>query len=561
MLEELRIRNLGVIEDVTLPLRPGLNVLTGETGAGKTMVVSALQLLLGARAGAELVRSEASVALVEASVRPVPPSACEWVEPDEDALIVAREVAADGSEQRSRARLSGRLAPASALARVLGAVVEVHAQADTARLSGQAEQRDLLDAYGGRALAEAAVAYREAWRGWQEAASELDELTEGARERARETDRLAFELAEIDALAPRPGEEDELDGLLARLEHAEELMTAALRANAALADEGGARDGLGAAVSALRTAADLDPILTALRGRAESLAAQAQELMLDLEAYAGGVELDPQALEAARERRGALQGLVRKYGADAAAVSEYAQRARTRLAALHGGDERVAVLEQDVTRLRSELTAAAEALRAQRQRAASSLADVAGEHLDELAMAGVRLQVEVAPSDPAAHGADRVSFLLAGPAGPALPLARAASGGERSRVALAVRLALADADQTPILVFDEIDAGIGGATARAVGEKLARLARGRQVLCVTHLAQLAAFSDTHFVVAKGVADASERADGAAWSATVSVLDEAERITELARMLSGSPDSRAALSHAHELRRSAVAAVG
>lgn len=561
MFEELRIRDLGVIQDVKLRLRPGLNVLTGETGAGKTMVVSALQLLLGARADIEQVRAQASAALIEATVRPVPRSALEWVDPQDDCLIVAREVAAQASEQRSRARLAGRLAPVSALARVLGTVVDVHAQPETARLSGHAEQRGLLDAYGGGALSESAEAYRQVWRSWQEATGELAQLTGNARERAREADRLAFELAEIDAFDPRPGEEKELDALLGRLEHAEELMTAARGAYGALAEEAGARDALGAAVSALRRAGAVDPALATLREQAESLAAHTQELMLDLSAYAENVELDPGALQAARQRRADLQGLLRKYGDDASAVGEYAEHARARLNTLRSGDERVTVLEQTVDRLRRKLIAAAEGLHAQRLLAAERLTKEVGRHLDELAMAGVRLQIEVVSTEPAAHGADRVRFLLATPTGPALPLGRAASGGERSRVALAVRLALAEADDTPILVFDEVDAGIGGATARAVGEKLARLARDRQVLCVTHLAQLAAFSDVHLMVTKTEEAASRSDEGRGWRATVKSLDEAERTEELARMLAGDPDSEIALRHARELRRSAVAAAG
>jgi DNA repair protein RecN (Recombination protein N) len=552
MFDELRIRNLGIIDDVTLRLAPGLNVLTGETGAGKTMVVSAVELLLGARADADRVRGGRSAALVEGRLHPAPAAAAQWLDGDED-LVVSREVVEGADGTRSRARVGGRLASASALAELMTAVVELHGQSDSTRLGDPAVQRELLDRSGGPELAAARAAYGQAYAAWQKAAAELDALSEAARDRARELDRVRFELAEIDAVAPAPGEDATLDREIAILAHAEALLEAGRAAAAALTAEGAARDALGSCVAALRAVADVDPGLDALRARAEGLAAEVQDLALDLERQAERTDLDPARLQALRERRVAIAGLARKYGPDSDAILTYAEDARARSEALAGGEERASALREDVARLRSTVDEAATDLSAARRAAAERLVTDVERHLADLALEAARLLVEVEPTAPGPHGADRVAFhLVANPGEPALPLAKAASGGERSRIALALRLALADADDTPVLVFDEVDAGIGGQVAVAVGRKLARLADGRQVLCVTHLAQLAAFADAHFGVEKAVES------GGRTVARVTALDDDARLAELSRMLSGS-DSALAAQHAAELVATAQAA--
>jgi len=545
VLTELRIRDLGVIADVTLPLGPGLTVLSGETGAGKTMVVSALELVTGGRADSERVRRGARAAVVEGFLSPAPPGAGEWAEdlgPDEEFTVV-REVAAAG---RSRSRLGGRPAPVAALAEVVGAVVELHGQSDSARLSTTAVQRELLDRSGGPALAAALEGYRAVHGRWRAATAELEDLGTGERDRLREADRLAFELAEIDAVEPEAGEEDRLDAELRRLEHAEGLVAAAGTAATALVEDGGARDALGAAVAALRAVAGVDDALDPHLARVEGLAADAQDLGFELQSYARGLELDPEGLEHRRERRAALAGLTRKYGPDVAAVVAYADEARARLADLASSDDRRAAVAAEVEELSGEVAAQGARLARERGAAGERLTAAVDGHLGELAMGDARMSVVVEPADPGPTGCDRLTFLLAANAGePALPLGKAASGGERSRVALAVRLALADADRTPVLVFDEVDAGVGGEVALAVGRKLARLARGRQVLCVTHLAQLAAFADAHLVVTKA-------ADDGRTVAAVRPVAGADRIAELSRMLSGTPEEGAALRHAEQL---------
>ena len=550
MLSELSIRNIGVIDEVTLELPAGLVVLTGETGAGKTMVVSALDLLLGGRADAERVRAGAGTAVVEARLVPAPPAAREWTDGD-DELIVRREIAAEGGA-RSKVRINGRMAPVSALSACVGGAVELHGQSDSARLADRAVQRRLLDRYGGEALAKAAAAYDSAFDAWRAAAAELDELQTGAQERAREADRLRFELAEIDAVAPEPADATELPAELRRLEHAETLTASAATATAAVNHDGGARDGLAAAAAALRAMAGIDADLDALADRVDSVTVEVQELGLDIAAYAEGLEVDPLRLEHLRDREAALTRLSRKYGAgggrelDPDGVVAYAEDGRARLEQLEGGDERAEGLAEALVALESEMHLAAEALRAQRVAAGEQLSTAVNAHLAELGMAGATFSVRVEKAEPSRSGADDLELLLSANAGePALSLAKAASGGERSRVALAIRAALADADDTPVLVFDEVDAGIGGETALAVGRMLARLAAGRQVLCVTHLAQLAAFADAHFVVSKSTEN--ERT-----VASLQRLDTDARVVELSRMLSGTPTSERAVQHAAEL---------
>ena len=556
MLTELRIRNVGVIDDVTLTLGPGLNVLTGETGAGKTMVVSALELLLGGRADGDRVRAGTGAAVVEGALNPPPDNAAEWLDDGDDELIVAREVHAGGEAgTRSKARLGGRMAPVSALAACVGAAVELHGQSDTSKLATPAVQRDVLDRFGGPSLAAALAAYTRCFAEWTEAKRELEALRSSTRDRAREADRLRFELDEIDAVAPIPGEDATLIADLSRLEHAEALSAAAAAAAAALSDDGGARDALAGAAASLEAASGHDPALDDLARRVVSLLAEAEDVGLELRRYLSGMEADPALLDALRDRHAALVRLSRKYGetepgaVDVDGVLGYAERARAHLMTLDSGDERAAELAADVARLADALHADAQRLTDERNAAGKRLAEAVAQHLAELAMAGARLEVAVEPTEPSMTGANRVTFLLAAnPGEPLLPLGKAASGGERSRVALALRLALADADQTPVLVFDEVDAGIGGATANAVGSKLAKLAAGRQVLCVTHLPQLAAYADVHFAVTK-------RSAGERTVAAVERLDDHGRVHELSRMLSGS-ETGVAAEHAAELLRSA-----
>lgn len=549
MLDELHIRGLGVIEDAELRLAPGLTVVTGETGAGKTMVVTALQLLLGARADSSLVRTGANAALIEAVVSPAPAEAADWVDGD-DVLLVSRELPADG---RSRARVAGRLAPVSVLGEVLGQHVEVHAQHEHVRLARPEVQRGLLDRFAGAAHARSLRDYRRAHEAWRELLERQQRLERDARERARDLDRLRFEVAEIDEAAIDLDVDTDLDRELDLLANAEQVQLAVGTAAQALGSDG-AGEPVGVAVDALRRLDVEDPALAALLDRAVALSAELTELAVDLRSYAEAAEADPRRLAALHERQRLLNTLLRKYGADLDAVLAYADEARERLATLEAEEAETDDLDRRVDDAREAVVAAGDDVHRGRALAAERLAADVNEHLGDLGMPHARFEVAVehlADADPGADGMDRITFLLAAnPGEPARPVATAASGGERSRVSLAVEVALADVDDARVLVFDEVDAGIGGATALAVGQKLARLAHGaqgrpRQVLCVTHLAQLAAFADVHYVVEKGLA-------GGRTVTTARRVDDDDRPAELARMLGGEATAAAGLEHAREL---------
>ncbi|MDQ3931271.1 MAG: DNA repair protein RecN [Actinomycetota bacterium] len=560
MIDELHITGLGVIEDTTLHLAPGLTVITGETGAGKTMLITALQLLLGARADATLVRKGVEAALVEARLAPVPPTAVAdgWVHDGQDELVVSREILARDEGGRSRVRIGGRLAPVSALADLLGGWVEVHAQGEHVRLSQPETQRALLDRYAGGPHTSTFAAYQQTYRAWQEARLLLGDLSSAARERAREVDRLRHEISEIERAALTPNEDRLLREKLDRLEHAEELAVAASAASAAL-DEDGAGGPLGVAVGALRRHAGHDPVLDVLRERTEALAAETADLRSALRDYAETVESDPQQLDELHRRERQLADLQRKYGGDTAQVLSHAEEARDRLYRLEEQESKSSELERRVSDLFAQVERLSTELRRGRKRSGEHLAAAVGRHLAALALPRAAFSVRLEPTESAGPtGADRVTFELAANTGePARPLSQAASGGERSRVALAVKAALAEVDEARVLVFDEVDAGVGGATALAVGEKLARLAQdggphgqGRQVLCVTHLAQLAAFADVHHVVEK-------KMRGERTVTTTRRVHDQQRAAELARMLSGSA-TRSGLEHAGDLLAEAAA---
>jgi DNA repair protein RecN (Recombination protein N) len=550
VIEELHIRSLGVIEDASLRLAPGLTVVTGETGAGKTMLVTALQLLLGMRADAQLVRSGAGAALAEAAISPPPPEAEAWISEGDDVLVVSREIPADG---RSRARIGGRLAPVSALTEVLGRHVEVHAQHEHVRLARPDVQRSLLDRYAGDPHARSLRRYRDAYGRWRELEEARETRDRDARERARELDRLRVEVAEIDGAQLDPDRDSTIDQEVERLSHADEVRQAAWEATEALGNDG-AGEPVGRALDTLRRLHLDDPELDDLRSRTTGLAAELTELVVDLRGYGDRAEADPDRLAQLQERQHLIAQLSRKYGAEIDEVLAYADEARGRIAELESQDADAADLEQRSVEAAAEVRALAGDVRRGRRAAGERLAEEVDRHLGDLGMphAAFSVAVEELPDDAVtSHGGDDVTFLLApNPGEPARSLASAASGGERSRVSLAIEVALADVDDAQVLVFDEVDAGIGGSTAMAVGEKLARLAAGdgerrRQVLCVTHLAQLAAFADVHHVVEKGLA-------GGRTVTTARQVDEGSRVAELSRMLGGDATAEAGLEHAREL---------
>jgi DNA repair protein RecN (Recombination protein N) len=541
VLRELRITGLGVIDDLDLELHPGLNVLTGETGAGKTMVTVGLSLALGGRASPALVREGSSAARIQARFD-APGEAGDWGGDwaEEGELILARSVAVDG---KSTARIGGQLATASTLARLGEGLVEIHGQHQAQRLLSPATQTAFLDRFVGDQHLVGLAAYRETFERLREVRAAVEGLREVARGRERELDLLEYQVDEIVRAEPRPGESDALEAEGARLAHVERLLDEATAAEAALSGEGGSSDALGAAAAALAGAATIDQAAEELAGRSAGLAAEAAELSRDVRAYREALLVDPSRLQEVRERIATLAGLRRKYGDSDADVLAFLAQAQERLAALTGVDDRLAALELQEHSLAAAAETGADGLGAGRRAAAPRLAEAIGQELEELGLPGARVEVALEPLDELTpSGAERVELRLApGPSQPLRPLARSASGGELSRSMLACRSVLADLDDVPTLVFDEVDAGIGGEAGLAVGRRLARLAGDRQVLVVTHLPQIACFADRHIRVRKH--------EG---TATFEILDDAGRVEDLSRMLAGLPGSESGVSHAEEL---------
>ena len=575
MLEELRITGLGVIEDTTLALTRGMNVITGETGAGKTMVVTGLGLLFGGRADAARVRAAPGRAVVEGRLRltgPVGDAVAERIadagaEPDEDgSVLLSRTVSAEG---RSRAHVGGRGVPVSVLGELGEHVVAVHGQSDQLRLLRPAEQRGALDRFAGPEHDKLLAELRERYGQWRAVEEDLADRRRNARERSQEADLLRLGLDEITRVDPQPGEDETLKAEAQRLEHVEGLRTAAHVAHGALAgigdggsDEPDATSLLALARRTLEGQSTVDGLLGELAARLDEVATLVGDITVELGGYLEALDADPARLQEVYERRAALRALTRKYAEDVDGVIAWADRARIRLAELDTSDELLEELDRERQRVAGEVAELAAQVRAARLEAASRFADAVTVELVGLAMPHARVQVAVTPravgrGDPtlivagtesgvAADGADEVELkLLAHPGAPALPLQKGASGGELSRVMLAIEVVFAGAGGPPTLVFDEVDAGVGGRAGVEIGRRLARLARAHQVLVVTHLPQVAAFADRHLVVAKDTG-------GAVTTSGVRVVEDTERSRELARMLAGLPDSDLGIAHAEEL---------
>ncbi|WP_400159072.1 DNA repair protein RecN [Arthrobacter sp. BPSS-3] len=568
MLEELRIRDLGVITDATLPLGPGLSVVTGETGAGKTMVVTAVGLLLGARSDAGAVRSGAKSASAEAvlkldaghaAVERAREAGAEVEEFDGGAeLLLARSVGADG---RSRAYLGGRTAPVGVLAEIGGALVVVHGQSDQIRLKSAVAQREALDKFAGEPLARTLAAYQQLYTHWKGSQAELDELRNAARERLREAESLEAALAEIDAVEPQPGEDEALKAEAVKLANVEELRIAASTAHQALisedfGEEADATTLVDAAKRTLEHVAEHDAELGSAAARLAEVGFLLNDIAGELASYQAGLDTEgPERLAQIEDRRAALAALVRKYAPSIDEVLVWADQARERFTELQDDSTRIEALEADVVRSEAELTKQAAAISKARKKAAKDLAARVSAELTALAMADATLVINIEAGDGLGpYGADEIAFLLQPHSGaPARPLGKGASGGELSRVMLAIEVVLAAVDPVPTFVFDEVDAGVGGRAAVEIGRRLAMLARHVQVLVVTHLPQVAAFANQHIRVTKTSVRGSDGATATGFtSSDVQLLDESERVRELARMLAGQEDSESARAHAQEL---------
>lgn len=567
MIETISIENLGVIAQAELPLGPGLTALTGETGAGKTMVLTSLKLLLGSKADPAIVRAGTQRCVVEGAFALEEDAKCIQIaqeagcEIEDDLLLASRVVPATG---RSRAHLGGRAVPASVLGQVGSRLVSIHGQADQLRLRTAAAQRRALDAVGGSEHEQLCRQYSSCYRAWNQARQDLETWREQALAREGEIAGLRHALEQLEALDPKPGEDQALAEEASRLENLDLLRSgAAQAANAISGDE--LNDDVANVIAlvsvarrSLENAADHDPRLASLMPRLNEVAALTSDLAMELTDYLADLDADPDRLAWVHERREQLRrgcleiGGLGQVFANVDELLAFGQHSAARLAQLDGPLDREAELAAEVERTGKELKTVAKRLSQARTKLAKLLSQQVSAELEGLMMRGAKLQVRLDPLEqPGPTGMEEVELLLrAHPGAAALPLEKGASGGELSRIMLALEVVLAQhtATKRHTFVFDEIDAGVGGRAAVEIGRRLAALARHHQVIVVTHLAQVAAWAQTQLVVVKQVGQASNEATTTA----VETVSGPERVRELARMLSGQSDSQTALRHAEEL---------
>ena len=553
MIESLDISHLGVIESAHVDFGDGLIVVTGETGAGKTMVLSSLQLLLGARADAALVRSGADRLSVD-GIFSVGEEVAARVEEsgglvEGGELIVGRSVRAAG---RSRAHLGSRPVPASVLTDIVGSMVTIHGQADQVRLTGEAAQRRALDQFGGEEHAAALEEYRAAFRNAVDVKHRLDSLRGDASERAEELEDLRAAIQQIEELDPTIGEEEDLVREAARLTNVEDLRALVGVSLGYLkgddrGDFTGAVEAARHAYAQLDDAARFDEAVAEFVERARNQVLELEALADDVSAYLSRLDADPERLSQIHARRAAIKDVLRGRAADIEALLAWADEARSRVEELSSPESDPVTVERELVAAQERVLECGRRVTQARVRLAAQLAEGVNEELHALSMPDATLHIDCEPTKPTSNGCETVVFRLQPhPHAPARPLGQGASGGELSRVMLALELMLGRTEASSTFIFDEIDAGIGGQTATEVGARLKKLAQTRQVIVVTHLAQVAAFGDQHLVI--------EKNDG---TTKVREVSGDEREAELTRMMGGDPHSAAARRHASQVLASAV----
>jgi DNA repair protein RecN (Recombination protein N) len=562
MIEEIYIRDLGVIQEARLPFGKGLTVITGETGAGKTMVLSALGLLLGERADSSSIRRGQDLAFVEgrwllAEDSPVNERVIEaGSQVEQGELILNRSISHEG---RSRASVSGRSAPVGLLNELGELLVVVHGQSDQIRLKSAVAQREALDQFGGPVLASALADYQGTYKAWLELTKRLESLKASLEARAAEADELRLAVEELENLDARLGEDVELAEKAERLNNLEILRAAAATAHEAISAEGftdspDALGLIGQARRSLEQVSNHDPELGRIAEQLKGISVQLADSSGEISSYLASLDLEGAGeINLIQERRANLTAAMRKYGPTLGEVIAYLGTASDRLLELDSSSETIDQLGLEYEVLSELLKTQADNLTSIRTEAAARLAEEVTVELKELAMGGASLVVEVSFADSyGSHGQDVISIQLSSyPGAEPRPLGKGASGGELSRIMLAIEVVLAESQQAPTFIFDEVDAGVGGAAAIEVGRRLAILAQRAQVIVVTHLAQVAAYANAHLRVLKTSSSEFTATD-------VVALDSNARIEELARMLSGLSDSESGLAHAAELRERALA---
>ncbi|HZO89127.1 MAG TPA: DNA repair protein RecN [Chthonomonadaceae bacterium] len=552
MLQSLSIRNFAIIERLNLEFGPGFNVLTGETGAGKSIIIDALNLILGGRAGAEMVRGGAERAVIDAVFDVAgSPDLQRLVEEmgfevEDDQLFLSREVAANG---KSSCRIMGRPATVAQLKEIGDWLVDLHGQHEHQSLLAVPRHLDILDEWGGKPILTLRAEVADAYHRLQNLRREKESLETDARERAHLLDLYEFQVKEIRDAKLEPGEDEELAADHRRIANAQKLAEAALGAAEALGggDSGaGALEALSVAVRVLEEAATLDDSLSPILETVRSATYELTEAERDLTRYQDTIEFNPQRLAQIEDRLELLRTLKRKYGDTIEDILQYAETTATKLETLSHSEERGAQLEGEIAAAEKRLRELCDRLSRQRCEAAAEFQKITLSELHDLAMEKARFEVRVEPGEPTAKGADRVEFLIAvNPGEPLRPLAKVASGGEISRVMLAIKSAMARQEPLPTMVFDEIDIGVGGRTANVIAEKLSTLSHAAQVLCITHLAQLASRGERHFYIEKHVR-------GDRTSVAVTPLTPEQRIAEVARMIGGAEVTETVLQHAREM---------
>ena len=548
MLTELHIRNFALIDDLRFEIGPGLSVLTGETGAGKSIIVDAMAAALGERTGSEVVRTGAEKCVVEAVFEVADnPQAAEAAtdsgcEPEDGLLILSREIARGG---RSQCRVNGRPVAASVLREITARLIDLHGQHEHQSLLSVPLHVEILDAWCGGEIADLRGRARSVYEELAAVTAERDRLQTDERERARLLDLYKFQSDEMNAANLQPGEEEELANERNRLANAERLRAGASEICESLGAEGAAVDMLSRAAASAEKMAQIDPSVAPIAEAVNSALYSAQEAVLAVRDYQDAIDADPSRLEHIEDRLDLIRTLKRKYGDTIEDVLRYGADLAGKIDDLARSEERSQELDSRIDGLREELKAVSDGLTARRNSAAPEFEKAIERELADLAMEKTRFEVSIQPAEAGPTGADAVEFLISpNPGEPTKPLSKIASGGEMSRIMLALKSATRRAE-VPVLVFDEIDTGIGGMTAQVLGEKLASLASGCQVLCVTHLPQVASKATAHIAVEKLVTDGRTRV-------RVKTLDGEERVRELARMLGGDEGSQAAALHAREM---------
>jgi DNA repair protein RecN (Recombination protein N) len=566
LLQEINVKNLALIEEITLEFDPSFNVLTGETGAGKSIIIDALGLALGGRFSSEMIRTGAESALVEASFlvknRPELDQYLEslGIAPSQDhTLIIQREIGVSG---KNRCRVNGQLVTVLSLTKIGEFLLDIHGQHEHQSLLFPEKQLELLDEYCGPECIGLREKFKQLHQTWQALENEYRELQQNEQDLARKVELLQFQINEINQAKLVIGEDEDLLKERAILGSSEKLYEAAVQSYHALYDDsngGAAVELLENAGRTLEQVAGIDPRLTNILETLREVAVQAEEISRELRSYQEQIQFDPERLRAIEERLDEIGRLKRKYGSTSGEILNYAEKCAQELAGIENREERSQQLAEEIQKNREELGSLAESLSQKRRQGASRLDQAIVEQLKDLNMVNTQFKVNLSQTEAAsgipfagktvavfATGADKIEFLVSPNPGESLkPLTKIASGGELSRIMLAMKSILAELDEIPTMVFDEIDVGIGGRTAQAVAEKLLLIGQSRQVICVTHLPQIASLAKRHFYIEKQLKD--ERTQ-----VTVSEMSMSERIEELARMLGGAQVTDTTRQHAREM---------